>query len=157
MAKLIIVATVLFVTIVMASIGNAQELTVSEVNQADLTRTLSLKDLKKFPQTQFETSTIWTKGKNSFTGVLLKDFIEFIQADVQAIKLTALNDYSIEVPASDGVEDGPIIAYLMNGKELSVRDKGPFWLVYPYDSSTKYRSETIYSRSIWQIAHIEIR
>jgi hypothetical protein len=39
---------------------------------------------------------------------------------------------------------------------MSVRDKGPLWLVYPYDSAAKYQSEVVFSRSIWQLNRLEI-
>jgi hypothetical protein len=38
-----------------------------------------------------------------------------------------------------------------------VRDKGPLWVVYPYDSKPDYQSELIYVRSIWQLAQMEFR
>jgi hypothetical protein len=43
----------------------------------------------------------------------------------------------------------------MDGKTMSVRDKGPLWIIYPYDSSADYRTEVVYSRSIWQLDRIE--
>ncbi|CAN0586856.1 unnamed protein product, partial [Ectocarpus sp. 12 AP-2014] len=61
----------------------------------------------------------------------------------------------VEVPVEDAVEDGPIIAYLSNGKPMSVREKGPLWIVYPYDSDPKFQTEVIYSRSIWQLDRLE--
>jgi hypothetical protein len=38
---------------------------------------------------------------------------------------------------------------------MSIREKGPLWLVYPYDLNKAYQSETIYSRSIWQLVRID--
>ena len=56
----------------------------------------------------------------------------------------------------DAVEGGPIIAYRLNGDRMSVRDKGPLWVVYPYDSDQVYQTEVIYSRSIWQLYRIDV-
>ena len=58
---------------------------------------------------------------------------------------------------SDAVEEGPIVAYEMDGKLMSRRDKGPLWLIYPYSSNAEYRTEVIYSRSIWQLDRMAIR
>ena len=44
----------------------------------------------------------------------------------------------------------------MNGDVMLVRNKGPLWVVYPYDENPEYRSEVIYSRSIWQLDRIEV-
>jgi hypothetical protein len=34
---------------------------------------------------------------------------------------------------------------------MSLREKGPLWVIYPYDSDPAYRTEETYSRSIWQL------
>lgn len=73
------------------------------------------------------------------------------------IDATAINDYSVEIPISDAVEGGPILAYKSDGAYMSRRDKGPIWLIYPYDQNADYRSETIYSRSIWQLDRLNVK
>lgn len=104
----------------------------------------------------FETTTIWTEGLHSFTGVPLSVLMEAVEAEGTTLSATAINDYSVDFPAEDWVEDGPIVAYLNNGEEMSLRDKGPLWIVYPYDSKIEYRAEVIYSRSIWQLERIAV-
>ena len=112
--------------------------------------------LVELPATTFETSTIWTDGVHSFTGVSLADLAAELGVEDGQFLATAINDYTVEIPFSDAVEGGPIIAYLMDGEEMSVRDKGPLWVIYPYDSDADFRSEVIYSRSIWQLDRLEI-
>jgi hypothetical protein len=112
--------------------------------------------LMALPATTFETSTIWTEGVHEFTGVSLADFAASIGVETGRFLATAINDYTVEIPFSDAVADGPIIAYLMDGEAMSVRDKGPLWVIYPYDSNSLYRSEVVYSRSIWQLDRVEI-
>jgi len=68
----------------------------------------------------------------------------------------AVNDYTVEIPVSEIEEGGPMIAFEANGAAMPLRDKGPFWLVYPYDLDERYRSEKVYSRSIWQLVSIEV-
>lgn len=115
-----------------------------------------LEMLRALPQTHFETSTVWTEGVTNFTGVSLKDFAESLGITSGTLVMTAVNDYAAEVPLADAVEGGPILAYMMDGKIMSVRDKGPIWLVYPYDGHPAYQTEVIYARSIWQLVTIEI-
>lgn len=112
--------------------------------------------LKQLPVRTFSTTTIWTEGANAFTGVLLKDLLDALGSSGTQIKATAINDYAVDIPASDAVEGGAIVAYEMNGKPMPVREKGPLWIVYPYDASPDYRTETIYSRSIWQLHQLDI-
>ena len=116
----------------------------------------TMEELRALPETEFATNTIWTKGQRVFRGVSLHTFLEHVGADGETLKATAANDYSVEIPASDAAENGPIIAYEMDQKALTVRDKGPLWIVYPYDHDPKYQTEAIYSRSIWQLVAIEV-
>ena len=106
---------------------------------------------------EFETTTIWTDGPQVFRGVSLQRLVEILDAEGAVIAASALNDYMVEIPVADAVEGGPMLAFENNGRMLAVRDKGPLWLVYPYDSSSDYQSEVIYARSIWQVRRMEIR
>jgi hypothetical protein len=103
-----------------------------------------------------ETTTIWTQGLQSFEGVSLARLVQVTGVQDGKLLATAINDYSIEIPLTDAVVNGPIVALKLNGKEMSVRDKGPLWIIYPYDSNANYRTEVIYSRSIWQLNRIEV-
>lgn len=117
---------------------------------------LDLEALMALPATTFETTTIWTDGVHTFTGVSLADLAAELGVQDGQFVATAINDYAIEIPMSDAVEGGPIIAYLMDGEEMTVRDKGPLWVIYPYDSNADYRTEVVFSRSIWQLDRLEI-
>lgn len=113
--------------------------------------------LSEMENETISTTTIWTEGVQTFTGVPLFVLMEKLGVENGSLKAVAINDYSVEVPVSDAVEGGPIVAMTLNGKEMSVRDKGPLWLVYPYDSNPDYKTEVIYSRSIWQLDRIEVQ
>jgi hypothetical protein len=121
----------------------------------DAVLALDQDQLAALPQHSFSTSTTWTEGTPTFQGVLLKDYIAAVGATGTTITLTALNDYKITMPLADVKDDGPMLAYLMDGKTMSLRDKGPIWLVYPYDANADYRTEVAYARSIWQLDRIE--
>lgn len=105
---------------------------------------------------QVQTSTIWTEGVIQFEGVELGHLMTRLGADGSILRLTALNDYAVEIPMSEAVAGGPLLALRMNGVALSPRDKGPVWLVYPYDTNAEYKNEVSYSRSIWQLTTIEV-
>lgn len=128
--------------------GNVQAHNTADALQLDIDQLAAL------PQHSFTTSTVWTVGKSTFTGVLLKDFMAAVGAKGSIVTLTALNDYQVSFPSTDMSDDGPMLAYLQDGKPMTVRDKGPIWLVYPYDDNPDYRSELAYSRSIWQLDRI---
>ncbi len=121
----------------------------------DQTARLDLEMLEAMGTTTIETTTIWTEGMQVFQGVSLKALVEELGIEGTILRASAINDYTVEVPMSDAVEGGALVAYRLNGDAMSVRDKGPLWIIYPYDSDADYRTEVIYSRSIWQLDRIE--
>lgn len=128
-----------------------------ERTNGDGTARFDLAMLQAMDPVAIETTTIWTEGVQSFRGVPLSRLLAALEAEGEVIAASALNDYMVEIPLADAVEGGPILAFEQNGRLLSVRDKGPLWVVYPYDSVPQYQTETVYVRSIWQLARLEIR
>jgi hypothetical protein len=97
------------------------------------------------------TSTVWTNGVSEFEGIKLSTLAELLGVTAGTFVSFALNDYNVEIPVSDATYLEPILAYKRNGSYLTVRDKGPLWVIYPYDGNENARTELIYSRSIWQL------
>ncbi len=128
---------------------------ITETNAGDAAE-IDLEMLQEIGAVTFETSTIWTEGVDSFTGVELSVLLEMLGSTGSQLRASAVNDYAVDIPVSDAVDGGPIVAFLRNGEKMSLRDKGPLWIVYPYDLVPEYRSELIYSRSIWQLDRIEV-
>ncbi|WP_102223391.1 oxidoreductase [Acidimangrovimonas sediminis] len=106
--------------------------------------------------TKIRTSTIWTEGTPTFTGVSLHRLMEAVKADGTNLKAIALNDYTVEIPPEDWQKDAALIAFQRDGKDMSVRDKGPLWIIYPYDSAPRFQSELTYARSIWQLHRLRV-
>lgn len=131
-------------------------LTVSGAPAAAAPVAFDLAMLQSLPAETIRTTTIWTEGQHDFAGVSLHVLLDHLGVTSGTIKATAINDYSVDIPVSDAMPAGPIIAYQMDGKPMSRREKGPLWIVYPYDGSPAYRTEVTYSRSIWQLDRLEI-
>ena len=165
--------TFIISTAALAGIAFASPVLATELNapQGDILLTVSgeisntnasgvaqfdLKMLKALEQSEITTDTIWTAGEHVFTGVRLDVLLDHLGAQGTTLAATAINDYSVDIPTSDAKPEGPIVAYAMDGKEMSRRDKGPLWVIYPYASSSEYRTEVIYSRSIWQLDRLEV-
>lgn len=139
--------------------AEAQSLTGLHISQ-DTTQsepvTLELGDLDAMPQQSFTTSTIWTDGQVTFSGVPLKALLDSLDTTGSTVEMVALNDYKVSMPIAELEDTAPIIATRMDGKPMSVRDKGPYWVVFPYDEDPKYQTETIYSLSIWQLNRLKV-
>ena len=110
--------------------------------------------IETLPQIDFQTTTIWTDGTHHFSGPSLLSVLRVAGIVDGVVSLRAANDYSVEIPVAELTENAPIIASRIDGKPFDLREKGPLWLVYPYDSSPDYQSETVYSRSLWQLVAI---
>ncbi|WP_298677139.1 oxidoreductase [uncultured Lentibacter sp.] len=111
--------------------------------------------LDALPQESFQTTTIWTDGVISFSGPALSTLLNSLDSPPVTLTAYALNDYSIAIAEVAQDAPYPIIATRMNGAPYSVREGGPLWLVFPYDSDEKYQQETIYSQSIWQLIRLK--
>ena len=113
--------------------------------------------LAALPQVTITTTTIWTDGPQEFTGVPVSALLAATGLQGGTLVAMAANDYLIGLPVAELTDQAPIIAYLRNGKPMTTRDKGPLWIVYPYDSDPAYRTEVVYARSIWQLDRIEVQ
>jgi hypothetical protein len=98
------------------------------------------------------TSTSWTDGVVEFEGVLITDVLAKVGADgVKSVRVAAINDYSYTIPFKD-VKDYPVIlAFKMNGKYLTPRDKGPLWVIYPRDEYPELNTKEVDHRMVWQV------
>jgi hypothetical protein len=139
----------------LATVAHAQDTLLTVTHQGE-SRSFDRAALAALGMEKIETTTIWTEGTQTFEGVPLHALAKEFDATDGIFRATAVNDYTIEIPLSDAVENGPILAMLKNGAQMSLRENGPLWVIYPYDTNADYRSELIYSRSIWQLDRIEI-
>ncbi|ALN75662.1 MULTISPECIES: molybdopterin-dependent oxidoreductase [unclassified Aureimonas] len=100
--------------------------------------------------------TPWTDGPTQFSGPFLRNVLAEVGAKGSKVQLIALNDYAADIPVGDATGLDTILATRMNGKPLSVRDKGPLFLIYPFDQSPDLYNEKYFSRSVWQIKEIRV-
>lgn len=131
-------------------------LTVSGKISTGDTAEFSIGKLEALPHTTIETATPWHDGKVTFEGVLLSDLMNRIGAEGVNAEVTALNDYRAVIPVSDFEASKPILAYKANGQYLTIRNKGPLFIIYPYDDHPEMKTEIFYSRSVWQVRTIVI-
>lgn len=113
--------------------------------------------LIELEQGQIETVNPWADGMNTYSGPLGTAILEAVGAQGDQLVLQALNDYSAPVPASDLAEFSTVFATHQNGRRLSVRDRGPLFLIYPFSSYPELESERYHNRSVWQIDRIQVQ
>ena len=118
--------------------------------------TFDVPALQALGEITITTSSIWTQGKHSFSGTPLSALLRHLKVKDGKLSLHAINDYALEMPSDAVADDAPILAYDMDGAPMPVRDKGPIWVIYPFDDNSEYRSDTIFARSVWQLDRIDV-
>lgn len=115
-----------------------------------------LVSLEKLGMVSFQTTSPWYDGRTTFTGISLQKLMDYVGAKGTVVKVTALNDYTTEIPLSDFKKYNVILALKVNGEYMRIRDKGPLFVVYPYDSIPELNNQIYYSRSAWQVSRMTI-
>jgi hypothetical protein len=118
--------------------------------------TFTLAELAALPQHSVTTPTPWHDGERAYSGPLLRDVLASANAKAQDARFVALNDYRIEIPISDFHEHPVILAIRLEGKPMTIRDKGPLFVMYPFDKRPELRKTVYFSRCVWQLHRIEL-
>ena len=129
------------------------EKTADKTSPQRLVAELDLASLKQLPQQTFTTHTPWFKEPVTFTGPLVRDVLATakLKGKGQQIVAVALDDYKAKIPASDATNFDVILAHSINGKQMDAKNKGPLFIVYPYDSKKELQTVLYYQRSVWQL------
>jgi hypothetical protein len=127
------------------------------VKNAGETARFDMKMIEALPQHSFTTSTPWFDKPMKFTGPLLADLLAAVKASGTTLSAVAINDYKIDIPMSDVQKYKVIVARLLDDKPMPVREKGPLFVVFPFDSAAELRNSTYYERSIWQLKALDVQ
>lgn len=155
----VVAALALLVGLALLSGGGARAddrtvLVVSGAIEGETPVSFTRADLVALGMTSITTETPWMADEVLFEGPLLRDLLERVGAKGDRIEAVALNNYRVEIPISDAAGYDVILAMRVGGKDMSIRDRGPLWLIYPWSGHEELRQELYYSRAIWQIREI---
>ncbi|MBO6897198.1 MAG: oxidoreductase [Shimia sp.] len=112
--------------------------------------------LKALEWEEVNTFTSFTDGMQTFEGPRLSSLLDFVSASGTTIGASAINDYFVDIPVTHAENQGVILAVLHNGKAMTVRDKGPIWVIYP-QSEDEAKLKRFDNEMIWQLISMEIR
>ena len=118
-------------------------------------RALDLAGLDALPQRVISTGTPWTKGRHTFAGPPLAALAALAGLPATSATVIALNEYSASLPRQDWSEKGAVLASRQDGRTMRIRDKGPYWVMFPIDDSREFDSEKYRSRMVWQVRSID--
>tara|TARA_Y100001001_G_scaffold104277_1_gene102035 strand:+ start:219 stop:692 length:474 start_codon:yes stop_codon:yes gene_type:complete len=142
--------------LILPTIGAAQ--TILTVSTPEQSATYTLEELLALPQTTVVTTNDYVDTATTFQGPRLRAVLEPLNVGPDAtLKMVALNDFSSSVPAVDAFDYDVILAVLRDGEPMSVRDKGPIWVIYPMDDHAELRNDSFNGRLVWQLKTIAIK
>jgi hypothetical protein len=128
---------------------------ISEANAGDTVQ-LDVPTIEQMGLVRYTVRDPWLETELEFTGVLVTDLLAVVGAapDAKTIKITALDDYQVDLSIAD-LQRWPImLATQTNGAPMSIEDKGPTRIVFPADPTI----DTVRYKDfwIWQIKTIEV-
>jgi hypothetical protein len=113
--------------------------------------------LAALPQRSITQKTPWYAGPRKFTGPLLRDVLAVAGAQGQHIDAIAINDYKVTIPMEDCQQHAVLLARLLDDQPMPLRERGPLFIIYPFEDDARLRSSIYYSRSVWQLKALEVR
>ena len=106
------------------------------------------------------TQSPWDDSPSEFQGVYLKDLLEHLDIGANNLTAKALNDYEEKFRVSDAVSKKAFIAVLRDGKPMPIRNKGPYWIIFPWQEletdSEVNTNRTFNTWSVWQLSSISL-
>lgn len=161
----VLAVTVLAVTLLGGAVlagadGQALADPILEVQAADgtLLRSFTRAELLAMPQATILTKNDFVDGKVAFSGPRAASVLAAAGMPLTgAVVMQAANDYKVEIAVAELIRYGAIMALSMNGKQLSLRDKGPIWLIYPMSEFPELQDPVYNDRLIWQLVRVRAK
>jgi hypothetical protein len=150
------ISTIMALGLPLSAMAQDAVLTVSNSETGE-TIALSEADLKALPQSVIHTENEFVDSITAFEGPLARDVLALLGTEAETVKLTAVNDYAVEVPMADFISYDVVFAMSADGVPFSRRDKGPIWVIYPMSDHAELQDPVFNARLIWQLVKVETK
>lgn len=136
----------------------ASEKTVLNINSApqSINVLYTLKQLQQLPQHEIRTKSPWTNGVHIYKGPYLDDVLKLAKTEGDWLTLHALDSYQISFNYQRIKKYNPILALQIDGTLLTVRTKGPIWLMLPIDEFKELGTAIYQDYMVWQLVKIDV-
>ncbi|MEH0072007.1 molybdopterin-dependent oxidoreductase [Pannonibacter sp. Pt2-lr] len=118
---------------------------------------MTMEEIEALGLESLTTVTPWHDGEVTFEGVPFAKLMAHAGVQGGMVEVMALNSYFVQMPFDDVVQAKGLLATRQNGKHMPVADKGPLFLIFPFSDRPELKTESYYSRAVWQIRQITIR
>lgn len=123
---------------------------------------LTEKEILALPSHTIKTHTAWANKHHEFKGVYLSDLLTKLGIDKDivdkngALITSSLNGYVTEIPFEDIIKYNILVSGYVDGKRMTIRDKGPWRIIYPRDDFEELVDARFDLRWTWQLKKIQI-
>ena len=114
----------------------------------------TFEELRAIGMTTVKTVTPYTDGAPVFEGVLLRALLAHVGAEHAPLEMITLNDYRATIPAADPHDHDVLLALVRDGQRMSVRDRGPVWVIYPSRDGKELDVLMHDHKMVWQLSQI---
>lgn len=154
--RAVLIATAVVVASSLPALASDVILTIDGAIAGGVPVDMTREDLEALGSVSIETKTPWSDGVIVFEGVSFAALLEKVGATGDTLAVVALNNYRSELPVEDIAKYGVILALKQDGAYMPVSDKGPLFVVYPFDTYAALNNEVYYARSAWQVRSITV-
>jgi len=102
------------------------------------------------------TTTFWTEGPQRFSGVDAERLLDAAGLSDVMVTAVALDDYAATLSWDDITEKDAIFATRLNGERLTLDNRGPFWIMFDFDSVAEADFGELNSKSVWHLVELEV-
>ena len=132
---------------------------ILSVSDADgRTMEFSRLELSQIPQTRFVTAAPFLKTPTAVEGPSVSQLLRAFGAGrtFHRIEIVALNSYLVTADIQQLEADGAILVIRQDGAFLPLSEKGPAYLLFPFDDRPALKDKSHYGLCIWQISQIRL-
>ena len=118
----------------------------------------TLSELQALTQTELTTAHPWTTQAQHYRGIDLTALLTFLFAEqqIKSLTLEGLNGFSMALEWAKIREYSPMLAWQENGQLMSRRNKGPLWLMLPFDQVPELKKMDFLHYMVWQLRTIRV-
>ncbi|MEX2366227.1 MAG: molybdopterin-dependent oxidoreductase [Pseudohongiellaceae bacterium] len=116
----------------------------------------SQQDILAMSDQEVITETPWTDGTMTFRGASLAAVLSEVGIEQGWVNARGLNNYAVNLPIEQVFAAKAFLAVHMNGELMRIKDKGPFWIIFPWDEHPDLLTREIRSWSVWQLQALSV-
>lgn len=153
----IIKNSALFIVLTFSFYIEASEKALLEIFSAGERKQYTRVQLLQLPQYSINTKLPWTDESHTYSGPRLEDVLQLAKVKGHWLKLDALDFYNVSLNFNKIKKFNPILALERDKKQLTVRNKGPLWLILPVDDHAELKAAIYNDFMVWHLIKIGVQ